>query len=117
MLEAHLIVAEVFSTHGQACIVTSGRDSADGRLGKTLHDAGLNVPACFARDYSSIHITDQTIKNRILLELKSRLPFCDVLLHSVQGGAEHFHIEVDPKNDPIFQAKKAAWKNGENVTW
>lgn len=118
MLFAHSIVKEVFDKHGQACNITSGRDSVDGRVNKTLHDAGNSeVPAIFALDYSSLHITDSGIKQRILLDLKTSLPFCDILLHSVAGSVEHFHIEFDPKDDPVFQAKKELWKSGKQVNW
>jgi len=118
MVLAHFTVVAVFEKYGQACNVTSGRDSFDGRVSKTLHDAGNeNVPAIFAFDYSSVHITDNGIKQSILRDLQTYLPFCDVLLHSVAGSVEHFHIEFDPKNDKVFQDKKAAWKAGRNVTW
>jgi hypothetical protein len=118
MLLVHLTVKDIFDKYSQALNVTSGRDSADGRVNKTLHDATINgVPAIFAIDYSSVHITDGGTKQRILQDLKTFLPFCDVVLHSVAGSVEHFHIEFDPKNDKLFQDKKELWKAGQQVIW
>lgn len=118
MLLAHFTVAAVFEKHGQACNVTSGGDSADGRVSATLHAAGTeDHPVIFALDYSAVHITDSGTQQRILLDLQTYLPFCDVVLHAVAGGVIHYHIEFDPKHDKVFQAKKAAWKAGQQVTW
>lgn len=111
-----IVCYEVFQRHNQACVVTSVSDGHRGT--PSLHNVGDNqLPESFALDLRSVHITDLTMKNRILGDLKVNLPFCDVLLHAVAGGAEHYHVEFDPKDDPVFQAKKQAWKNGEDVNF
>lgn len=115
MVVIHGVVKSIFDRHSMGCVITSGRDSHDGLV--SLHSCGGDVPVCFALDYRSIHIADPFVKQRILTDLKTELPFCDIILHAVGGGAEHYHIEFDPKHDKVFQDKKAAWKRGENVNW
>ena len=118
MLLAHITVVAVFEKYGQACNVSSGGDSADGRVGKTLHAAGTDEhPVIFALDYSAVHITNGGIQQDILRDLQTYLPFCDVLLHAVGSSPLHYHVEFDPKYDKVFQDKKAKWKAGQPVVW
>ena len=94
------VVTSIFAKHGIDCVITSGVRPADG---KSLHGAG------FAYDYRANHIDDIAMRDRILGELEESLPQCDILLHG-EGDNIHFHIEHDPKDDALFQADKAFYK-------
>ena len=104
MAIVHSEVKSIFANYGYGCVITSGVDSHAGKL--SLHNEGL------ALDYRTKHIPDD-VCNRMVNEIKTALPCCDIGLHSRSTPNEHLHVEFDPKNDKVFQFKKAAWKSGE----
>lgn len=103
------IVQSIFNEHGLDCVRTS-------IVGKEHKSYSLHPPG-YASDYRSKHIKTLSLKHQILDELKKALPCCDIVLEHIGKDQEHYHIEFDPKNDPVFQDKKAAYKRGEITDW
>jgi len=95
------VIRGVFAKYSYLCEITSGFDSHGGKI--SFHNIG------WALDYRTKHLPEQ-IKIQILRECKDALPMFDIGLHSKGTENEHIHSEFDPKNDPVFQAKKVIWK-------
>jgi hypothetical protein len=101
ILLADNIIRGIYTKYGYQCIITSGFDSHEGLI--SFHNIGL------ALDYRTKFVDYATL-NKMIEELKSALPQYDLGLHSKDTPNEHLHVEFDPKNDPLFVAHKAVWK-------
>jgi hypothetical protein len=105
MVMCDTVVQGVFKAHSVPC----ERKSVTGKK----HGRGSLHPVGFAIDYRTKHVagvrrgdTLQMITN----DIRAALPCCDVLLEYQDQEQEHIHVEFDPKDDPVFQAAKEAYK-------
>lgn len=102
MVLVDTIVQSIFEHFEEDCRRTS-------IVGKQ-HKIGSLHPPGFAEDYGTKQISTRKTKYAMLNMLKEKLPQCDILFEHEGEEQEHFHVEYDDKNDPIFQAHKKIYK-------
>lgn len=95
--DAVMIALTACEARGVACVITSMTDPAPGRKPESLHNKGL------AFDLRTSHIERQSEREALRASMAAALGRdWDVILHAVGTGAEHIHVEYDPK--PINKA-------------